>query len=221
MARLDYYAVLEIEPDSSDESIKKAYRKLALKYHPDHNQGKTDAEVRIRELNAAYEVLSKPDSRKAYDRLRFGGYRQQVDGFGPAAEEAPDPGVAFDAMERTLREEAKKDVFSSLIKDQERIQQELAIIRERVVAKQGYDTFQQTMVIQRAREVVQTFVTKELFARREQLIEVAHQMLLSQGICRSQDEKESNALRKQLNTFYDEGWVEGYTHACELFYVRR
>ena len=65
MARLDYYAVLEVEPDSSDDHIKKAYRKLALKYHPDHNQGKSDAEVRIRELNAAYEVLSNKESRKS------------------------------------------------------------------------------------------------------------------------------------------------------------
>ena len=160
-------------------------------------------------------------AEKAYDRLRFGGYRQQVDGFGTSAEDIPDPGLAFEAMEGTLREEAKKDVFSILIKDQERIMHELAIIRERVVEKQGYDTFQEAFVIQRAKEVIQTFVSQDLLARREQLIDVAHQMLLSQGVCRSQDEKESAALRKQLNKFYDEGWVEGYTHACELFYVRR
>ncbi|MGB0909787.1 MAG: DnaJ domain-containing protein [Nitrospirales bacterium] len=221
MARLDYYAVLEVEPDSSDDHIKKAYRKLALKYHPDHNQGKPDAEVKIRELNAAYEVLNDKESRKAYDRLRFGGYRQQVDGFGTPAEDTPDPVVAFEAMEGTLRDEARKDVFTTLIKDQERIMKELAVIRERVVAKQGYDTFQESFIIQRAREVIQTFISEDLRVRREQLIDVAHQMLLAQGICRSHDEKESKILRKQLDKFYDEGWIEGYTQACQLFYVRR
>ena len=221
MARLDYYAVLEVEPDSTDDHIKKAYRKLALKYHPDHNRGKPDAEVKIRELNAAYEVLNDKESRKAYDRLRFGGYRQQVDGFGTSAEDTPDPGLAFEAMEGTLRDEARRDVFTTLIKDQDRIMKELAIIRERVVAKQGYDTFQESFITQRAREVIQTFISKDLRARREQLIDVAYQMLLSQGICRSHDEKETKMLRKQLDKFYDEGWVEGYTQACQLFYVRR
>ncbi|GJL55123.1 MAG: hypothetical protein NPIRA02_22550 [Nitrospirales bacterium] len=221
MPRLDYYAVLEVEPDSSFEHIKKAYRKLALRYHPDHNQGKSDAEIKIREINAAYEVLNDPESRKAYDRLRFGGYRQQVDGFGESEDTTPDPGVAFDAMEQTLREEAKKDVFSVLMKDQTRIQEELSIIRERVVAKQGYDTFQETIVLQRAREVIHTFISKDILERREQLLDVAHQMLLSQEVCPSHNEKDVNALYRQLEKFYDEGWAEGYLQACQLFYVRR
>ena len=221
MARLDYYAVLEVEPDSSDDHIKKAYRKLALRYHPDHNQGKQEAEIKIREINAAYEVLNDKESRKAYDRLRFGGYRQQVDGFGTSTETTPDPGLAFQAMEQTLRDEAKKDIFTTLMKDQERIRQELAIIRERVVAKQGYDTFQDALVIQRAREVVQTLVSQDLIERRERLLDVAYQMLLSQGVCQSHDEKEAKALRKLLEKFYDEGWIEGYVQACELFYARR
>ncbi len=221
MARLDYYAVLEVEPDASDDHIKKAYRKLALRYHPDHNQGKQDAELKIREINAAYEVLNNTESRKAYDRLRFGGYRQQVDGFGATADTGPDPGLAFQAMEQTLREEAKRDVFAVLMKNQDRIQQELAIIRERVVAKQGYDTFQEAFVVQRAKEVVHTLVSKDLIERRERLLDVAHQMLLSQGVCESHHEKEARALRKQLEKYYDEGWIEGYSKACELFYVRR
>ncbi len=221
MARLDYYAVLEVEPDSSDDQIKKSYRRLALKYHPDTNQGKPEAEVKIREINAAYEVLNDTDSRKAYDRLRFGGYRQQVDGFGTQPEETPDPGVAFKAMEETLHDEAQRDVFLTLIKDQERIMKELAIIRTRVVEKQGYDTFQEAFVIGRAKEVIQTLVSDDLIQRREHLVEVAHQMLLSQGVCRGNDDKESDALRKQLEKFYDEGWVDGYRRACEMFYVRR
>ncbi|GJL51293.1 DnaJ domain-containing protein [Candidatus Nitrospira salsa] len=221
MPRLDFYAVLEVEPDSSDDYIKKAYRKLALRYHPDHNQGKPDAEIKIREINAAYEVLNDPESRKAYDRIRFGGYRQQVDGFGKSEDTTPDPGVAFEAMEQTLRDEAKKDVFSVLIKDQVRIKEELSIIRERVVAKQGYDTFQEALVLQRAREVIHTFISQDLLDRREQLVDVAHQMLLSQGVCASHHDKDVIALRKQLDKYYDEGWAQGYLHACELFYVRR
>jgi len=221
LPHLDFYAVLEIEPDSSFEHIKKAYRKLALRYHPDHNQGKPDAEIKIREINAAYEVLNAPESRKAYDRIRFGGYRQQVDGFGTSEDATPDPGVAFEAMERTLSEESKKDVFSVLMKDQARIQEELSIIRERVVAKQGYDTFQEALVLQRAREVIHTFMSQELLDRRDQLLDVAHQVLLSQGVCPSYNDKDVNALRKQLEKYYDEGWAHGYLQACELFYVRR
>ena len=178
MPRLDYYAILEVAPDASDEEVKKAYRKLARLYHPDHNQGKQDAETKIREINAAYEVLNDKESRKAYDRLRFGGYREQVDGFASPAETAPDPNVAFEAMERTLRDEGKKDIFTTLIKDQAKIQEELGIIRDRVVAKQGYDTFHETLVRERAGEVIHSLVSDELFARREHLVDVGHQMLL-------------------------------------------
>ncbi|MCA9472338.1 MAG: DnaJ domain-containing protein [Nitrospirales bacterium] len=221
MARLDYYAVLKVVPDASDEEIKKSYRKLARLYHPDHNQGRQDAETKIRELNAAYEILNNKESRKAYDRLRFGGYREQVDGFGPATEDAPDPNIAFQAMEHTLREEGKKDVFATLIKDQAKIQEELAIIRERVVAKQGYDTFHDTFVRERAAEVITLLVSDELLVRRERLVDVGHQMLISQGICHDQKDQDVKALRTLLEKYYDEGWIQGYVQACELFYVRR
>ena len=221
MPRLDYYAILEVAPDASDGEIKKAYRKLARQYHPDHNQGKQDAETKIREINAAYEILNDKESRKAYDRLRFGGYREQVDGFTSSTEAAPDPNVAFEVMERTLRDEGKKDVFTTLIKDQAKIQEELAIIRDRVIAKQGYDTFHETLVRERAVEVIHSLVSDDLLARREHLVDVGHQMLLSQGICQSHQDKEVKALRKLLEKYYDEGWTQGYVQACELFYVRR
>ena len=81
MARyhLDYYATLEVTPQASDEEIKRAYRKLALKYHPDRNQGNKTAEEKIREINAAYEVLGDPETRKSYERLRFGGHGRKSD----------------------------------------------------------------------------------------------------------------------------------------------
>ena len=81
MARihLDYYATLEVTPHASDEEIKVAYRKLAFKYHPDRNQGDKSVEEKIREINAAYEVLGDPEARKSYERIRFGGQGRKSD----------------------------------------------------------------------------------------------------------------------------------------------
>jgi curved DNA-binding protein len=65
----DYYEVLGIARTASEEEIKKAFRKLARKYHPDVNPGDKTAEEKFKELNEAYEVLSDPDKRKRYDQL--------------------------------------------------------------------------------------------------------------------------------------------------------
>ena len=64
----DYYALLGIGRDASPEEIKKAYRKLALKYHPDRNEGSKEAEERFKEVTEAYEVLRDPEKRSRYDR---------------------------------------------------------------------------------------------------------------------------------------------------------
>lgn len=72
----DYYSILGITKTSSAEEIKKAYRKLARKYHPDMNPGDKNAEARFKEVNEAYEVLSDNDKRKKYDQ--FGQYWKQV-----------------------------------------------------------------------------------------------------------------------------------------------
>jgi molecular chaperone DnaJ len=66
--RPDYYKVLGVGKNASDEEIKKAYRKLARKYHPDANQGDKKAEERFKGISQAHDVLSDPDKRKAYDR---------------------------------------------------------------------------------------------------------------------------------------------------------
>lgn len=68
MAFIDYYKVLEIDKKASETDIKKAYRKLARKYHPDLNPNNTEAERKFKELNEANEVLSNPESRKKYDQ---------------------------------------------------------------------------------------------------------------------------------------------------------
>src|SRR5512138_804507 len=76
MAKRDYYEVLGIERGASEESVKKAYRKLAFDHHPDRNPGDKDAEARFKEATEAYEVLRDPDKRAQYDRFGhtpFGG----------------------------------------------------------------------------------------------------------------------------------------------------
>lgn len=64
----DLYAVLGVERQASEETIKKAYRKLSKKYHPDANPGSREAERKFMELSKAYAVLQDPEKRKAYDR---------------------------------------------------------------------------------------------------------------------------------------------------------
>ena len=68
MAFIDYYKVLGIDKTASEADIKKAYRKLARKYHPDVNPNDKDAEIKFKQINEANEVLSKPEHRKKYDK---------------------------------------------------------------------------------------------------------------------------------------------------------
>nr|MBA3705794.1 J domain-containing protein [Bacteroidota bacterium] len=65
----DYYTILGVSKSSSADEIKKAYRKLAVKYHPDKNQGDKSVEEKFKEANEAYQVLSDPEKRKKYDEL--------------------------------------------------------------------------------------------------------------------------------------------------------
>jgi molecular chaperone DnaJ len=79
--RRDYYETLGVERSASDEEIKKAYRKLALKYHPDKNPGDKGAEDRFKEIGEAYQVLCDPERRAAYDRFGHAAF-EQGGGFG-------------------------------------------------------------------------------------------------------------------------------------------
>lgn len=71
----DFYATLGVARDASDDDIKKAYRKLAMQYHPDRNNGSKDSEERFKQLTEAYDVLRDPNKRAAYDRYGEAGLR--------------------------------------------------------------------------------------------------------------------------------------------------
>lgn len=79
----DYYELLNVPRDATDEQIKKAYRKLAMEYHPDRNNGSSEAAERFKELSEAYETLRDPQKRAAYDRYGKEGVRGQGGAGGP------------------------------------------------------------------------------------------------------------------------------------------
>ena len=80
MSKRDYYEVLGVERAASDSDLKSAYRKLAMKFHPDKNPGDADAEHRFKEISEAYEILKDGDKRAAYDRFGHAAFEQ---GGGP------------------------------------------------------------------------------------------------------------------------------------------
>lgn len=87
MAKRDYYEVLGVSRDASEADIKKAYRRLAMKYHPDRNPGDDAAEEKFKEASEAYEVLSDGEQREAYDRFGHDAVGGQggMGGFGGAS----------------------------------------------------------------------------------------------------------------------------------------
>ncbi|MGK9369281.1 molecular chaperone DnaJ [Melioribacter sp. Ez-97] len=82
MAKRDYYEVLGVSRDASQDEIKKAYRKLAMQYHPDRNPGDKEAEEKFKEAAEAYEVLSNAEKRAKYDRFGHGGLKGGQDFHG-------------------------------------------------------------------------------------------------------------------------------------------
>src|SRR5881628_2384208 len=79
-SRRDYYEVLEVQRDASEEEIKKAYRKLAVKYHPDKNPGDKTSEDKFKEIGEAYEALSDPQKRAAYDQFGHAAFDSRARG---------------------------------------------------------------------------------------------------------------------------------------------
>ena len=102
MAQRDLYEVLGLQKNASDDDIKKAYRRQAMKYHPDRNTGDEDAEVRFKEIKHAYEVLSDPQKRAAYDQFGHAGVEG---GMGGGGGPRPGGGASF------------SDIFSDVFGD--------------------------------------------------------------------------------------------------------
>lgn len=80
----DYYEVLGLKKGASESEIKSAFRKKAMKYHPDRNPGDKEAEEKFKEVNEAYSVLSDPEKKEKYDRFGFAGVDPNAQGFGGA-----------------------------------------------------------------------------------------------------------------------------------------
>ncbi|SFV33162.1 molecular chaperone DnaJ [Thermoflavifilum thermophilum] len=87
MSKRDYYEVLGVSRNATQDEIKKAYRKIALQYHPDRNPGNKEAEEKFKEAAEAYEVLSDPEKRAQYDRFGHAGMRGGFSGGGMRMED--------------------------------------------------------------------------------------------------------------------------------------
>jgi molecular chaperone DnaJ len=98
MAKTDYYALLEVTREASAEDLKKAYRKLAMKYHPDRNPGDKAAEARFKDVSEAYEVLKDDQKRAAYDRFGHAAFEQGGGASGFDFSGAGGLGDIFDQM---------------------------------------------------------------------------------------------------------------------------
>ena len=104
VSKADYYEVLGVSRDVSDQELKSAYRKQALKYHPDRNPGDHTAEEKFKQASEAYQVLSDADKRAAYDRYGHAGLGGQ--GFGAR------PLCRWRRYWRHLRRSVRRDVLN-------------------------------------------------------------------------------------------------------------
>ncbi|BBA84818.1 molecular chaperone DnaJ [endosymbiont of Pachyrhynchus infernalis] len=80
MNKLDYYKILGLSRDANDRDIKRAYKKLAMKFHPDHNPNNSSSEEKFKEIKEAYEVLINPSKRSAYDKYGHSAFNQDLGG---------------------------------------------------------------------------------------------------------------------------------------------
>ncbi len=97
---IDYYELLEVSRDADDKTIKSAYRKLAMRYHPDKNPGCSDSEARFKQISEAYDCLKDPQKRAAYDRYGHAAFQQGMGaaGGGGMGAEFGDIGDIFESI---------------------------------------------------------------------------------------------------------------------------
>lgn len=115
---INYYEILEIEQSANKDTIKKAYRKLALKYHPDRNQGDKEAENKFKLINEAYEVLSNDEKRAIYDRYGKAGLGGSFSGFDGGFSDFEDLSDIFSSFfgggfTRSNKKRANNEKFNS------------------------------------------------------------------------------------------------------------
>ncbi|WP_053977464.1 DnaJ C-terminal domain-containing protein [Mangrovimonas xylaniphaga] len=112
MRFIDYYKILGVDKNASDSDIKKAYRKLARKYHPDLNPNDKEAEKKFKEINEANEVLSHPENRKKYDK--YGKDWQHSEAFEEAQRQQQSQRGHYQSSSGRFSEEDFSDFFSSM-----------------------------------------------------------------------------------------------------------
>jgi len=95
---VDFYELLEVERTADDKSIKSAYRRLAMRWHPDRNPGDADAEAQFKAISRAYDCLKDPQKRAAYDRYGHAAYEQAASGGGGGAQGFSDIGDIFETI---------------------------------------------------------------------------------------------------------------------------
>ncbi|SNR44382.1 curved DNA-binding protein [Lutibacter agarilyticus] len=112
MKFIDYYKILGIEKKASESDIKKAYRKLARKYHPDLNPNDKEAEAKFKEINEANEVLSNPENRKKYDK--YGKDWEHAEAYEKANQQQQQYRSSHQGRSQNYSEEDFSDFFSSM-----------------------------------------------------------------------------------------------------------